>query len=65
MWKSYHEKQVISGSRVRENNQKALAEIYRIISPAVYRVIRILIKDEDTVNDILQDTYIKGFARLD
>ena len=51
--------------RARENDQEALAEIYRISSPAVYRVIRILIKDEDTVYDILQDTYIKGFTRLD
>ena len=51
--------------RARENDQEALAEIYRISSPAVYRAIRILIKDEDTVYDILQDTYIKGFTRLD
>lgn len=51
--------------RARENDQEALAEIYRISSPAVYRAIRVLIKDEDTVYDILQDTYIKGFTRLD
>ena len=24
-----------------------------------------MVKDDDTVNDILQDTYIKAFARLD
>lgn len=49
----------------RENDQEALAEIYEISSPAIYRAIRIMVKDEDTVYDILQDTYVKAFTRLD
>lgn len=51
--------------RARANDQQALAEIYEISSPAVYKAIRVLIKDEDTVYDILQDTYVKAFTRLD
>ena len=51
--------------RVRNQDQEALAEIYNQSSSAVYRVIKVLIKDEDTVYDILQDTYVKAFTRLD
>ena len=51
--------------RAKQNDQSALTEIYRYSSPAVYRTIKVLIKDDDTANDILQDTYIKAFARLD
>ena len=50
--------------KARENDQEALTEIYKISSPAVYKTIRVLIKDEDTVYDILQDTYVKAFTRL-
>lgn len=65
MWKSYHKKYVLPGSESEENDQEALAEIYKISSPAVYKTIWVLIKDEDTVYDILQDTYVKAFTRLD
>ena len=51
--------------KARENDQEALAEIYKISSPAVYKTIWVLIKDKDTVYDILQDTYVKAFTRLD
>lgn len=64
MWKSYHKKYVLPGSEGEENDQEALTEIYKISSPAVYKTIRVLIKDEDTVYDILQDTYVKAFTRL-
>ena len=50
--------------KARENDQEALTEIYKISSPAVYKTIRVLIKDEDTVYDILQDTYVRAFTRL-
>lgn len=51
--------------KARENDQEALTEIYKISSPAVYKTIWVLIKDEDTVYDILQDIYVKAFTRLD
>lgn len=51
--------------RAKLKDQSALTEIYRYSSPAVYRTVKVLIKDDDTAKDILQDTYIKAFARLD
>lgn len=51
--------------RARAQEQDALEEIYNQSCSAVYRVIKVLIKEEDTVYDILQDTYIKAFTRLD
>ena len=51
--------------RAKKNDQQALAEIYRYSVPAVYKVVQVLIKDHDTVNDIIQDTYVKAFTRMD
>lgn len=51
--------------RAKQNDQGALEEIYRYSSSGVYRVIKVLVKDEDTVNDLLQDTYVKAFTRLE
>ena len=52
--------------RAKRQDQAALAEIYEQTSGAVYRVLKVLIKnDEDTVQDLLQDTYVKAFIRLD
>ena len=52
--------------RAKRQDQAALAEIYEQTSGAVYRVLKVLIKnDEDTVQDLLQDTYVKAFTRLD
>ena len=52
--------------RAKKQDQAALAEIYEQTSGAVYRVLKVLIKnDEDTVQDLLQDTYVKAFTRLD
>ena len=52
--------------RAKRQDQAALAEIYEQTSGAVYRVLKVLIKnDENTVQDLLQDTYVKAFTRLD
>ena len=51
--------------RARRNDQSAISEIYWCSSTELYRVVKVLVRDDDTVNDILQDTYIKAFARLD
>ena len=52
--------------RAKRQDQAALAEIYEQTSDAIYRVLKVLIKnDEDTVQDLLQDTYVKAFTRLD
>lgn len=52
-------------ARAKRNDQQALTEIYRYTSPTIYKVVQILVKDHDTVNDIIQDTYIKAFSRMD
>ena len=51
--------------RAKKNDQSAISEIYWCSSTELYRVVKVLVRDDDTVNDILQDTYIKAFARLD
>ena len=51
--------------RAKKNDQQALTEIYLYSSPTIYKVVQVLVKDHDTVNDIIQDTYIKAFARID
>ena len=51
--------------RAKKNDQEALTEIYRYSAPAIYKAVKVFIKDDDTVNDIIQDTYVKAFTRLD
>lgn len=51
--------------RAKLNDQRALAEIYTYSSPEVFRVIQVLIKDKYTAEDILHDTYVKAFIRLE
>ncbi|MCR5006754.1 MAG: RNA polymerase sigma factor [Clostridiales bacterium] len=46
-------------------DQAALADLYNRTSNAVYNSVRFMVKDEDAVLDILQDTYIKAFSSLD
>ena len=51
--------------RAREGDSKALAVIYEQTCPEVYRTIRSMVRSEDDAMDILQDTYLKAFTRLD
>ncbi len=46
-------------------SQDAITELYNRTYNAVYHTAHSLIKDEDTVLDIVQDSYIKGFQSLD
>ena len=50
--------------RAQSKEQQALSEIYSSTYSTVYRVINTLIK-EDTVYDILQDTYVKAFTSIE
>lgn len=47
-----------------DGNQDAITELYNRTYNNVYRTIKAMVKDEDTVLDILQDSYIKGFQSL-
>lgn len=49
----------------REGNQNALAALYEKTYNEVFYTIKSMIKDEDTVLDLLQDTYVKAFTHLD
>lgn len=58
----------ISPSLVRlaaEGDDRAMDELYERAYRDVYRAIKIIIKNEDTVLDILQDSFLKGFQNLD
>ena len=46
-------------------SQEAMTELYGISYNAVYNTVRFLIRDEDTAQDILQDSYIKAFRSLE
>ena len=49
----------------RMGDQEALTDLYNRTSTGVYNTIRFIVKDEDSVLDIMQDTYIKAFDSLD
>lgn len=49
----------------REGNQDALSALYEKTYNGVFYTIKSMIKDEDTVLDLLQDTYVKAFTHLD
>lgn len=48
----------------RLGDQNAIAQLYNNTYNAVYHTVKSMIRDEDTVLDILQDSYIKGFQNL-
>lgn len=63
----YEEKQNILQDLIQSamsGNQDAIAELYNNTYNAVYHTIKSMIRDEDTVLDILQDSYVKGFQNL-
>ena len=49
----------------REGNQEAVSALYEKTYNKVYYTVKSMIKDEDAVLDIVQDTYIKAFTHLD
>lgn len=46
-------------------DQDAITELYELTYSSVYKTIKSMIADEDTVLDIVQDSFIKGFQSLD
>ena len=49
----------------RNGNQNAISALYDRTFDKVYCTVKSMIKDEDTIRDIVQDTYIKAFDHLD
>ncbi len=59
---------VFSKEQIRlaaEGNQDAMSQMYQLTYHRVYRTVKSMIQDEDTVLDIVQDSYIKAFQSLD
>ena len=48
-----------------KGNQYAIEDLYRLTYNSVYKTTKVLIQDEDTVLDIVQDSYVKAFQSLD
>ena len=48
-----------------KGNQYAIEDLYRLTYSSVYKTAKILIQEEDTVLDIVQDSYVKAFQSLD
>ena len=49
----------------RAGDQDAIAVLYEKTYSKVFYTVKSMIKDEDAVFDIVQDTYLKAFAHLD
>ncbi len=46
-------------------DQDAITELYELTYSSVYKTVKSMIADEDTVLDIVQDSFIKGFQSLE
>lgn len=51
-------------SRARQGDQEALAALYQKSYSQVFYTIKSMIRDENAVFDILQDSYLKAFTHL-
>ena len=48
-----------------DSDQEAISQLYNRTYNAVYQTVKSMIRDEDTVLDIVQDAYVRGFQNLD
>ena len=48
-----------------KGNQYAIEDLYKLTYNSVYKTAKVLIQDEYTVLDIVQDSYVKAFQSLD
>ena len=55
--------ELVAAARI--GDQGAISTLYEKTYSKVYYAVKSMIKDEDAVFDIVQDTYIKAFAHLD
>ena len=52
-------------ARARAGDRAALTELYEASSLELYRSLHAMLRDEELVLDVQQDTYLKAFSRLD
>lgn len=51
--------------QARSGDQAAFAALYEQTNPAIYRSVRAMVRDEDLVWDVLQNTWLRAFRSLD
>ena len=51
--------------KARAGDRQAMAAIYEQSYPELWRTVRILVRGEEETADILHDSYVKAFSRLD
>ncbi len=51
--------------RAKAGDREALEEIYLATAPEVWRTVCALLRQEQDAADVMQDTYLKAFSRLD
>ncbi len=51
--------------RCKKGDRKAQNELYKLFAAAMYNVCRRMMGDEDDAKDVLQDTFIDAFTKLD
>lgn len=51
--------------KAQKGDQDAITQLYNLTYQQVYQSVRMIIKDEDTALDVVQDAYIRGFQHLD
>ena len=51
--------------KARSGDQSAITDLYQQTYDQAYHTVRSMIRDEDEVLDILQDSYMKVFTHLD
>ncbi len=51
-------------NKAKLGDQQAMGELYKRTYNNVYLTIKTMVKSQDTVLDILQDSYVKGFKKL-
>ena len=56
--------QIKKSDKMRKEKKAALRELYRESYNDVYRTVKSMIYDEDTVQEIMQGAYVKGFTDL-
>lgn len=49
----------------KQGDNEAITDLYDLSKDAVYKSIRTLVQDEDAALDVMQDTYIKAFKKLE
>lgn len=51
--------------KARSGDRAAMAAIYEQTYPELWRTVRVMVRTEEEVQDVLQDAYVKAFSRME